>query len=66
MYLGHLWEETDGKRQSQAKSSETHQRVDGQDQPPLSLQEGEPEGTDGTLYYNYISMLKQHFEFLYC
>lgn len=40
--LGHLWEETDGERQSQAEGGEAHQSVDGQDEPPLSLQEREP------------------------
>lgn len=42
-YLGHLREETDGERQSQAKSGETHQSVDGQDEPPLSLQDRKSE-----------------------
>ncbi len=41
-YLRHLWEEADGERQSEAEGSEAHQAVHGQDEPPLSLQEGEP------------------------
>lgn len=40
--LGHLWEETDGERQGQAEGGEAHKRVDGQDEPPPSLQEREP------------------------
>lgn len=44
-YLGHLWEETDGERQSQAEGGEAHQSVDRQDEPPLPLQEREPGGT---------------------
>lgn len=48
MYLGHLWEEADGEGQGQAEGSETHQRVDGKDQPPLSLQQRKPGGTQRT------------------
>lgn len=44
-YLRHLWKQTDGKRQSQAEGSETHETVDRQDEPLLSLQEREPDGT---------------------
>lgn len=44
-YLGHLWEETDGERQSQAEGGEAHQSVHRQDEPPLPLQEREPGGT---------------------
>lgn len=43
-YLRHLWEETDGERQSQAEGGEAHQSVDGQDEPPLPLQQRESGG----------------------
>lgn len=44
-HLRHLWKQTDGKWQSQAEGSETHETVDRQDEPPVSLQEREPDGT---------------------
>lgn len=52
-YLGHLWEETDGERQGQAEGSEAHQSMDGQHEPPPSLQEREPGGTQTSLYSPY-------------
>lgn len=45
-YLRHLWEKADGERQGQSKGSQTHQAVDGQDQPPMPLQEREPGGEE--------------------
>lgn len=44
-YLWHLWEETDGERQSQSEGGKDDQAVDGQDEPPMSLQERKPGGT---------------------
>ena len=43
-HLGHLWEETDGERQRQSEGGEANQAVDGQDEPPMSLQERKPGG----------------------
>lgn len=44
-HLWHLWEETDGERQSQSEGGEDNQAVDGQDEPPMFLQERKPGGT---------------------
>lgn len=44
-YLWHLWEETDGERQSQSEGGKDDQAVDRQDEPPMSLQERKPGGT---------------------
>lgn len=43
-YLGHLWEEADGERQSEAEGGEAHQAVDREDEPPAPLQERKPAG----------------------
>ena len=55
--LRHLWEETDGERQSQAEGGEDHQAVDGQDESPPSLQEREPGGTQRRQRHGQIGVM---------
>lgn len=42
LYLRHLGEEADGQGQGEAEGQQTHEAVDGQHQPAVTLQEPQP------------------------
>lgn len=56
-YLRHLWEEADGEGQSESEGSQTHQAVDGQDEPPPPLQQREPGEEDNVRTLPFLSNL---------
>lgn len=59
-YLRRLWKKTDGDGEGQAEGGQTHGGVDRQDQPGVSLQQGEPGGTRHQSDLRGVSVRLQH------